>query len=124
MRAVLIAIALAGGLSLPSQAGAIPKTGSDILTSCPRSADQPSKDKLIGWFDCISFANGFVEGLKLAGQKPGKPLVCFPENVSMLQLLIIANKFVSDHPELMHRKASDLMAISWVAAFPCAPTNR
>lgn len=121
MRALLIATALVMGVTLPSEARAIPETGTDILTNCPTSTDRPSRDKLPGWLDCISYANGFVEGLKLAGQKPGKPMVCLPENVSMLQLLIIAHKFVSDHPELMHRKASSLMAVSWVAAFPCPP---
>jgi hypothetical protein len=92
-------------------------TGTELYRSCQKGAADLS---------CVAYVRGFVDGMVI-GKVFGliKPAMFCPPNDGILleQGRLIVEKFLTDHPERLHEKASFLAAAALLEAFPCQNSN-
>ncbi len=111
MRAILGCLCVTF-LAIPIHASAL--TGTDLYTYC--SSPDTSALKTI----CISYVRGLSDGLALADVMAASGTrYCPPEGSTVLQDILIVQKYLGDHPEQLNRTAGVLAALSLYAAFPC-----
>jgi len=68
---------------------------------------------------CIGYISGSLDAARGTNNAVRGELVCEPPNVVGEQLIAMAIKYLSDHPELLHLTASSLILDMYVKAFPC-----
>ena len=73
---------------------------------------------------CISYLRGFTEGLFAGdhGRASGLPY-CGPASMDMTQILLIAQKYMREHPEELNRAAGANMFNAFLTAFPLDTTD-
>jgi Rap1a immunity proteins len=110
---ILICLALASPLK--AEEGI---KGTDLYTACkgaPRDQVQ-----------CRIWIFGFANGLELAqiARNENRTFMCLPEDLTNLQVSLIVEKFMGDHPEVLHDSAITVAATALGLAFPCPGSNR
>ncbi|WP_425563060.1 Rap1a/Tai family immunity protein [Luteimonas vadosa] len=76
---------------------------------------------------CMSFVSGVSQTSTLyeASGKMSKPSVCGPDQgITTSQAVRIAVKYLKEHPQDLHQKASMLVMYSLMDAFPCGTVSK
>lgn len=77
-------------------------------------------DRGINGLACLNYLYGIVDGyratLELVG---GRPLLCFPPNMSTHQLAAVYVKWGDRNPEKWHLKPRTSVMMALQEAFPC-----
>ena len=106
-------------------------TGNGLLTSCSDAIKffdgDRSKPIMLSASICISFTQGFFDGLQamllqnIALRSKGlKPVACTEQaHVPLSQMVRILEKFLRDNPQILHEKARVLATAAFSEAFPC-----
>jgi hypothetical protein len=83
--------------------------------------------------ECSSWIYGFARGMGVAqlyadkqhltppgARRPtGSPTTCLSDELTGTQARLIIEKFMRDHPELLHHLAAGIAGAALVQAFPC-----
>ena len=69
---------------------------------------------------CTAWIMGFADGLAMG--QAGKAW-CFPEGGTVGQARLVIEKFLRDHPEVLHLPAVAVAGGALMAAFPCPTSN-
>jgi hypothetical protein len=85
-------------------------TGMDLQRWC--SAKAGSSDSLI----CSAYTLGFIHGLSL---DTAQKAFCLPRGLTAGQARLITEKFMSEHPEDLHKDASVITARALYIAYAC-----
>ena len=64
---------------------------------------------------------GFVAGTfsTLADPVLSRVAICPPESSDIVQLVLVTQKYMREHPEILHYSASGVVAAALKTAFPC-----
>jgi hypothetical protein len=110
---VLLTIALGGTQDANAAEG---PTGMRPQQWCS-NPKEGSLDRL----SCTMFTLGFVNGLHTADgfTDPRLQVWCLPSDLTAGQTELIANKFMGEHPEDLHRGASAVIARALYIAYAC-----
>ena len=67
---------------------------------------------------------GFTEGIVVQGlsNADGHP-IRIPGDATVMQAALIIEKFMREHPEMMHQDAAISSELALAAAFPCPKSN-
>jgi Ssp1 endopeptidase immunity protein Rap1a len=108
MKTIFGAIAVVALLSVSTE-GKADFTGMDLL-EC-RGAKT----------SCEAWIAGFEAGLFAAreGEKHNKS-VCLPEGFTGKQAALIVDKYMKEHPEMLHFNAGPIVFLALWGAFPCS----
>jgi hypothetical protein len=109
MLAAAICVAFAGR-------SALALTGTELYQSCQ------DKTPGVGFTACLSYSRGVMEGLligKILSKKGPLPYCPPDDGLSATQARLIIEKYLKDHPEMLHKQAAFLAAEALMAAFPC-----
>lgn len=88
----------------------ISESGTVFLEQCSRTVTDM----------CVFYTAGVWHGaISMGAFIPGKQFFCFPEKSTMGQMLQVGLKYMREHPEMQHLRASELLVLSWATAFPC-----
>jgi len=73
---------------------------------------------------CISYVRGFIEGvgirgLMLMGPENFRMPWCATPQVTVQQMTLVVEKYLSDHPESLDKPGNTLTYIALETAFPC-----
>ena len=66
-------------------------------------------------FECAVYMRGFLDGYGSTAQKA----FCFPRDFTVGQARLITNKFMSEHPEELHKCAPAIIVRALHIAFAC-----
>jgi hypothetical protein len=69
---------------------------------------------------CTAYMAGFLDGLY---QADAQKAFCFPRGFTVGQARLIIEKFMSEHPEELHKGASAISARALLIAYPCKRSN-
>lgn len=73
---------------------------------------------------CSSFIKGLITGLYLSRSLSSAGITyCLPDIFGVPQALLIIQKFMRDHPEMLHQDFGSLATTALVQAFPCGKAN-
>ena len=109
-RTACIAAALVGGLSLPAAGARLDAT--KLYLECGSSVPACTRYLVGVWDGVVFFANLRQELSFCFGTTSAAP------NTEQMRLIFL--NFARAHPEFLNRNASDVVAASLFAAFPCA----
>jgi Rap1a immunity proteins len=89
-------------------------TGTDLF-ECTGGVSAAAKKS------CEAWIAGFEAGLFAAseGEKYNKS-VCLPEGFTGKQAVLIVDKYMKEHPEMLHFNAGPIAFIALWGAFPCS----
>jgi hypothetical protein len=95
------------------------QNGTTLLANCAHAAridvdpaaDLPSED---------GFCVGYIFGVDDATGRDH----CRPEGTTLIQNVRVVVKYLNDHPEKLHEKASTLILQAFRDAFPCKQKDR
>jgi hypothetical protein len=69
---------------------------------------------------CVIYARGFADALGIwQTHSPSTALACIPHGVTSGQLVDVARKYLSEHPQDRHKTATTLLGTAFVLAWPC-----
>jgi len=71
---------------------------------------------------CAMWVTGFLNGVVAAKDKR-LPAACPPPKVTGGQARLVIEKFMSDHPDLLHMSAHGVADAALAGAFPCKASN-
>jgi hypothetical protein len=78
-----------------------------------------------GGLQCVSYMLGFTDGLSITnGLLDPAHKFCLPPNLTVGQAVLITNKFMREHPEDLHRSASEIIARALYIAYACTRNER
>jgi Rap1a immunity proteins len=131
----LIAVAVAAVLFAPTSAIAVDAQqrnsaafrmrGSMALHGWTTTNRAPPTAELFDAGFCAGVLNAAMMYLPLiAGaidETRGKPPYCLSDQVTVGELNLVIQKYLSDHPEKLHEPFTDIVGFAAAAAFPCAP---
>ena len=66
-----------------------------------------------------SYSSGYFDGYVLGVLDLTQDRLCIAERVTMGQVLEVVRKYLKDHPEELHLRASDLVIKALQTAWPC-----
>jgi hypothetical protein len=89
-------------------------TGENLREDC---ASYPRPGQSSGF--CIAYIAGAIDTTRYVNAMVKGKLVCEPPGVSGKQLIAMAIKFLSDHPEKLHLPGAVLIFNMYAEAFPC-----
>lgn len=103
-------IILAIGLLLSATASADDLSGVQLSEYCTNH-DGNTKETL-----CVAYVHGLLDGLMMGSF--GR--YCPPKDgVAVPQGRLIIEKFMRDHPEMLHKQAGVVAGVALATAFPC-----
>jgi hypothetical protein len=89
-------------------------TGNDLKGYCqfyPRHTESTAL--------CLGYINGSLDMTRGLNKMFNGQIVCEPPGVTGEQLIAMAIKYLSDHPEELHFSAASLVLNMYTKAFPC-----
>ena len=115
MARVAAVLGITAAVQAPARAERGPFTGAELYSLC-------NSQVAVIKADCVAYLGGFVEGV-IVGQQltTFHILLCLPAGVSMLQLRLIVQKGMRDHPENLDQTANAVVATALIDAFKCRP---
>jgi hypothetical protein len=118
-------------LSVPAfSANHLYDTGNEFLSECS-AVDRANDSNLTlvekaNIMQCLSYVQGVIDGVVyentrvgMTGNSKAPPLPCAPGDVSRLQLVRVALKYVRDNPEKAHMATVVLVMTALENAFSC-----
>lgn len=133
-RGLIVALLMVVGLVFVARPVVAAKTGSDLLNECLRvekynsvGAGSLTQEEYADLVSCLSFVAGVQQGLIIGLVHAwGEDKVsledrigCFPHNSTPGQYARVVIKFLNEHPERLHERASFLVVDALIEAFPC-----
>jgi hypothetical protein len=115
---LVTALCIGAGTMLSPQASAL--TGAELYRFC---SQPPNSDADLV---CKYYIRGFTDGLTVSSfaAKSGKHQVCAPDQgIHPTQARLLIEKFLRDHPAMLHAEAGYLALFAFHEAFPCKPPN-
>jgi Rap1a immunity proteins len=107
-------------------------TGEQVLTECKQAmnfldegSDILQKDNAVADVGlCLGYLSGFrdshtADSLIINRIKPGLNFYCMPDSVTPGQMARVVVKYLSDHPEVLHKSRPFVVLDSFMKAFPC-----
>jgi hypothetical protein len=116
-KALLLLLLLALALSPQARAADNPDLSAQALYDLCNNNDQHAQDVCQSWI--YGFAWGMVTSQIATSAANLSPGTCIPEGVTGGQALLIIEKFMRDHPELLHHNAAVFSGFALTQAFPC-----
>lgn len=110
MRYLLAALAVTWLATVPAHADF---SGNDFKEYCEFGLNIP-KGAL-----CRGYLIGTLDSIRTLGEDVGHSMFCQPVEAEPEQLIAIVQKYLADHPERLHLRASGLIMNSMIEAFPC-----
>jgi hypothetical protein len=89
-------------------------SGADLYEFCTegKGSDQD--------LSCVSYVHGFIDGMIVGNAARKGEWFCPPSaGISVEQGRLIAEKYLREHPESLHKEAGLLLMLAFVQAFPC-----
>jgi hypothetical protein len=102
---VLVLASLAGGVARAQRVSNV--TGVTLLGACTGKMVQA----------CDAYVDGFSDAIAAGGREHA--LACVPRAATGTELRDVLVKFLKDHPEDQHLKASALATRAFAKAYPC-----
>ena len=96
-------------------------TGNKIFEVCNSSSD-------LNFGECIGYIKGAADGVELTDYASvvskviPRSQLCLPQTATAGQVKDVFMKYLTDHPEMRHIKANQLMMVALKTAFPCPGT--
>lgn len=111
-------------------AGAVTRSGNDMLVDCRNLIDSGaseslSKEKVLGVGYCIGLIDGFVtynyvyEAVLQVEKKGDLVQMCLPERVSTRQLAEVVITYLEKNPDRLQESGQALAAQALIASYPC-----
>ena len=74
--------------------------------------------------DCDIYINGLAAGVLVdqVAKEQGTP-ICFPPRIKAEQVRIAVEKFVQEHPDMLHVNGITVVGVALSKAFPCSISN-
>ena len=115
LRCAAYGLALSATILVSSQVSAL--TGADLYKFCSYPRDSP--EDLV----CNTYIRGFDDGMlisSVAFTPKAKKRFCAPSKViDLTQVRLIIDKFLREHPQILHFEAGVLGGLAISQAFPC-----
>jgi hypothetical protein len=89
-------------------------TGNDLKSYCACPLQSPSGGLCMGYFAGALDSMRVFNRVAMGGQ-----LICEPPGVTGDQLVVIAKKYIADHPNSLKDQAASLIITAVSDAFPC-----
>jgi hypothetical protein len=89
----------------------------NLCTAKERDADLACKS----WIHAFGGALFYVQTMTL--REKGTPLTCMPDGVGGVQFRLIIEKYLRDHPAILHLDAISVAGAALITAFPCKKSN-
>jgi hypothetical protein len=67
---------------------------------------------------CLGYIMGVMDGMAAAEKLSGDTFLCAP-NLRAGQIMLMARRYLDEHPQSLHMPAADLIANAVREAFPC-----
>jgi hypothetical protein len=114
----MAAITVAALLSL-SHARADDITGDILDEDCIVASHGSGSDR-----DCDIYINGLAAGVLVdqVAKEQGTP-ICFPPRIKAEQVRNAVEKFVQEHPDMLHVNGITIVGVALSKAFPCSKSN-
>jgi hypothetical protein len=81
----------------------------DIIESCDKSPNPRAETY------CLGYLSAVFDDMSVNEQ------ICTSASVTTIQMVAVARKYFSDHPESWDKSPVALLRAAFAAAFPCAP---
>jgi hypothetical protein len=102
-------------------------SGNELLKQCQATLNreanpQVSRDEQDDSLLCVAYIDGAMDtqGQTLELHPDLKTFrYCLPDNVPLIQSVRVIVKFLKEHPEKLHMRASLLISVALVDVFPC-----
>ena len=121
-RIVLAVLFLFLGLLASNTALAEEPTANWFYDNCNvnNPAIETEPEAMLGIVACINYMNGLVDSYQFMSNFTGQELICLPEEgMSGQQKVMVAHKYVSEHPEDLHDTRRIVAFIALKTFFPC-----
>lgn len=107
----------------PTRSLDIENIGNDFLSQCSILLDADYTERMYNQGHCIGYMDGILDGFDLAVRASSdsfKNLIfCQPATVTRGQAVRIVLKYMTNHPETLHKATSFLIVEALHDAFPC-----
>lgn len=114
----LNALSMAALIAMMPMSGAWAFTGTQLYELC--SNKNPNSNENLG---CAAYVHGFSDGF-LLGTAFAPNTYCPPKHgYSIVQIRLIVEKYLRDHPEELNQEALDLVGDALMDAFRCKKSN-
>jgi hypothetical protein len=107
-----IALVLTLALGGTHAANAEPATGMELQQWCSNPKGSTES------FECAVYMRGFLDGYVFLRDTAQKAF-CLPSDVTVGQARLITNKFMSEHPDELHKSAPAIIVRALHIAFAC-----
>jgi hypothetical protein len=98
-------------------------SGNSFLEICKHVDDDYDAKYATDVFTCLAWMNGFVEGILVSDEfrnaSSEQRMFCPDQNVTTLQLIHVAQKYIDNNPARAHLLTRYLVSEAFIAAFPC-----
>jgi hypothetical protein len=98
-------------------------SGNSFMEICKHVDDDYDAKYATDTFTCLSWTNGFVEGVLVSDEFRNTSLeqrmFCPDQGVTTLQLIHVAQKYIDNNPAKAHLLTRYLVSEAFIAAFPC-----
>lgn len=111
MLMALLAVLATSTLATSTQAAAF-VDGNILIELCTTSGEWAAHS-------CASYIVGVLDAQEDSIQSGGVRAICLPDGVKSKQLSLVVSKYLKEHPENLHFRASSLVSEALFVAFPC-----
>jgi hypothetical protein len=119
---ILAATAVALALSA-IQTVAAAASGAYLSQTCGKAVQHLKTghtDSPVDAAQCVGFVQGVTDGYATAiSLYTGIAIYCEPPGVTLQQRVLITEKYLNSHPEVINQEASSLVLVAMREAFPC-----
>ena len=114
IRIALIVLVMLTGMAVSDEGLPFEHTAAWLQANLP--ADLTNGDKLQ-----VSFAYGYVAGVAESAQ--GLGLICGVKDSTPREFAQVVQKYLSDHPTMLHQHRGDAALFALMEAYPCSKSN-